>query len=75
MADLKYARFDKSATAKHFAECGGQINPLNARTLATEDHWRRRKVREAIEIKQTRAPMNLDEGGVHLSPIWDILLT
>lgn len=74
VADLKFARLDKSATARHFAACHGEMNPLDARTLATEGHWKRRKVREAIEIKQARSSINLDEGGVQLSPIWDILL-
>ena len=74
VADIKFARLDKSATARHFASCSGDMNPLDARTIATEGHWRRRKVREAIEIRQSRASINLDEGGLHLSPIWDILL-
>ena len=73
-ADIKFAREDKSATARHFSTCGGEMNPLDAKTLATEGHWKKRKVREAIEIKQSRASMNNDEGGVRLSPIWDILL-
>ena len=50
------------------------MNPLDAKTIATEGHWKKRKVREAIEIKQARSSLNLDEGGVRLSPIWDILL-
>ena len=74
VADLKFARLDKSATARHFAACGGEMNPLDAETLAIEGHWKRRKVREAIEIKQARASINNDEGGVRLSPIWDILI-
>ena len=76
VADIKHARLDKSATARHFSTCRGDLNPLTAKTLATEGHWKRRKVREAIEVKLTpQATMNLDEGGVRLSPIWDILLT
>ena len=58
------------------ALCRGDLNPLTAKTLAAEGHWKRRKVREAIEVKLTpQATINLDEGGVRLSPIWDILLT
>ena len=74
VADIKYARLDKSATARHAHECGGDMNPMEASTIATDTHWRRRKIREAIEIKQSRTNMNLDEGGLRLSPIWDILL-
>ena len=74
VADIKFARLDKSATARHFAACAGDMNPLDAKTIATEDHWRKRKIREAIEIRQSRSSINLDEGGLHLSPIWDILL-
>ena len=74
VADIKYARLDKSATARHVHDCRGNMNPLEASTIATDTHWRRRKIREAIEIKQSRANMNLDEGGLRLSPIWDVLL-
>ena len=74
VADIKYGRLDKSATARHVYECGGEMDPMKATTLATDDHCRRRKIREAIEIKQSRTNMNLDEGGLRLSPIWDILL-
>ena len=74
VADIKFDRRDKSVTARHFAACEGEMNPLDAKTIATEGHWKKRKVREAIEIKQARSSLNLDEGGVRLSPIWDILL-
>ena len=50
------------------------MNPFEAKTLAIEGHWKRRKIREAIEIRQLRPSMNLDSGGVQLSPIWDIVL-
>ena len=53
----------------------GDLNPLTAKTIATEGHWKRRKVREAIEVKLVQNNVNLDEGGIRLSPIWDILLT
>ena len=68
-------RLDKPATARHFSTCGGDLNPIVAKTIATEGHWKRRKVREAIEVKPVQNNMNLDEGGIRLSPIWDILLT
>ena len=74
VADIKFARCDKSATARHFETCCGMINPMAAKTLALESHWKRRKVREAIEIRQTRPTMNLDVGNISLSPIWDIVL-
>ena len=74
VADIKFGRTDKSATAKHFASCGGSLNPLDAKTLAIENRWKRRKFREAMEIKQSGSSMNQDQGGLRLSPIWDILL-
>ena len=73
-ADIKHGRCDTSATARHFGTCGGDLNPFEARTLAIERHWKKRKIREAIEIRQLRPSMNLDSGGVQLSPIWDIVL-
>ena len=73
-ADIKFARTDKSATARHFETCGEDMDPLAAKTLALEGHWKRRKIREAIEIRQLRPSINQDVGTVTLSPIWDSIL-
>ena len=40
VSDIKFARGDKSATAKHFETCGGSMDPLSAKTLALESHWK-----------------------------------
>lgn len=74
IADMKFARTDKSATAKHFETCGGNMNPLDGKVLALECHWKKRKIREAIEIRELRPSINLDIGTVTLSPIWDVVL-
>ena len=74
IADIKFARTDKSATARHFETCGEDMDPLAAKTLALEGHWKRRKIREAIEIRQLRPSINQDVGTVTLSPIWDSIL-
>ena len=74
VADIKFARSDKSATASHFETCTGNMDPMTSKTLALEGHWKRRKVREAIEISQVRPSINRDDGNIKLSPIWDIVL-
>ena len=74
IADIKFARTDKSATARHFETCCEDMDPLAAKTLALEGPWKRRKIREVIEIRQLRPSINQDVGTVTLSPIWDSIL-
>ena len=47
---------------------------MEAKTLACESNWRKRTVREAIEIKEKDPYMNRDIGKFALSPIWDFTL-
>ena len=52
IADLKYGRVDTSPLAQHWLKCRKNFDPSSATTLATENNWYRRIVREAIEIRQ-----------------------
>ena len=69
--DIQHKRAQKSALARHRNDCDRAIQPLNARTLAVENNWRKRTVREAIEIRQKDPYMNRDVGKFSLSAIWD----
>ena len=72
--DIQHGRVQKSAPARHASECDGAMRPMEAKTLAVERHWRKRTVREAIEIKARDPFMNRDVGKFDLSPIWDFPL-
>ena len=75
IADVKHGRIDTSATAQHTYSCNKNFKPRLAKTLAVKSNWKRRTVREALEIKVHRASMNRGVGKVTISPIWDIALT
>ena len=72
--DIQHGRVQKSAPARHARECDREIHPKEAKTLACESNWRKRTVREAIEIKEKDPYMNRDIGKFALSPIWDFTL-
>ena len=72
--DIQHGRALKSAPARHAHECNAEIRPMEAKTLANESNWRKRIVREAIEIKEKDPYMNRDVGKFALSPIWDFTL-
>ena len=72
--DIQHGRVQKSAPARHARECDREIHPMEAKTLACESNWRKRTVREAIEIKEKDPYMNRDIGKFALSPIWDFTL-
>ena len=72
--DIEYGRVLKSAPARHSQGCDKEMRTLEAETLAHESNWRKRTVREAIEIKEKDPFMNRDVGKFSLSPIWDFPL-
>ena len=74
IADVKHGRTDTSATAQHVYSCNKDLNPREAKTLAIEQNWRRRTIREALEIKVHKSAMNRGVGKATISPIWDIAL-
>ena len=72
--DIQYGRVQKSAPARHSSECDKEMRPMEATILAHESNWKKRTVREAIEIKEKDPYMNRDVGKFGLSPIWDFTL-
>ena len=74
IADVKHGRTDTSATAQHAYSCDRSLNIREAKTLAIDRNWRRRTIREALEIKIHNSAMNRGVGKVTISPIWDIAL-
>ena len=47
---------------QHCLTTGHSVSKNNTRVLSREQEWRRRKVKEAIYIKQQGATMNRDQG-------------
>jgi hypothetical protein len=60
---------DKSALAEHHLVTGHRIDFGGAKTIAVEDRWWRRKIREAIEIEKEPRVLNRDSGAP-LSRSW-----
>ena len=51
-----------SALYEHCENTGHTFDPKNTKVLATEDIHLKRRVKEAIQIKQMRPTLNRDEG-------------
>ena len=62
-----------SALHEHITTTGHSISPGNTKILTSEDHTLKRKVKEAIKIKQRRPTLNRDEG-LELPNIYSALL-
>jgi len=62
-----------SAIYEHCKQTGHKIDPNKTRVLTSEEHLWKRKVKEAIEIKQRRPSLNRDEG-LELPRVYDSLL-
>ena len=73
-ADMVHGRTKTSATAHHAYQCKKDIDPLNAKILASERNWKKRTVREAIEIREHKSILNRGVAKFSLSPIWDLAL-
>ena len=63
-----------SAIYEHCEGEGHKIRPENTKVLMSEDNFWKRKVKEAIEIRQRRPSLNRDEG-LELPRAYDSLLT
>ena len=75
VADIKHGRCDTSPLANHWMNCKKDFDPSKAVTLAIENDWCRRIVRESIEIRQCSASLNQGVGKFSLNPIWDGVLS
>ena len=63
-----------SAINEHCQNTGHQIDWKNVRILGKEDHWMKRKIKEAIEIRRKKPSLNRDQGW-DLPPIFCNLLS
>ena len=47
-------KWDNSGATEHTLTCHGQFNWIHPKTIAREKDYRKRKIREALEIKQAK---------------------
>ena len=47
-------KWDNCEAAKHSLKCHRQFNWIHPKTIDREDDYRKRKIREALEIKKTK---------------------
>ena len=47
-------KWDNSGAAEHSLTCHGQFNWVHPKTIARENNYRRKKIREALEIKKAK---------------------
>ena len=71
--DIKHERLRTSALAERSSKTKHQVCLEDAKIIAREDHYYRRKVREALEIKKHPKNLNRD-GGYEISDSWRPLL-
>ena len=62
-------KWDSSGATEHTLICDGQFNWIHPKTIARENDYRKRKIREALEIKKTKynkktKVLNRDEGNL-----------
>ena len=62
-------KWDKSGATKHILTCHGHFNWIHRKTIARENDYRKRKIREALEIKKAKynkkiKVLNRDEGNL-----------
>ena len=74
--DVCKGRWSNSGLAEHTQTCENEFDFENACTLAIEPDYRRRKIREALEIRlQGIAPIaNRDRGNIMKSESWNAIL-
>ena len=63
-----------SAIGEHIESTGHDIYPNDIKVLDTEQTWLRRKIKEALYIKEHQPELNRDRG-YELAPIYDHLVS
>ena len=77
--DLSHKRWKASGLAEHAETCSAGIKWSEAETLCVEPDYRKRKIREALEIQRFQcgprydSGMNRDEGNIVKSTSWKAL--
>ena len=78
--DVFHGRWEKSGLTEHAKNCNEVFDFESAKTLATEGNYRKRKIREALEIRRNETgprqalATNKDRGNVLKSETWNFLL-
>ena len=72
-------KWEISGATEHCLECHGQFNWISPKTLSTEQPYHRRKKKESLEIKKTKANkrrkvLNRDEGNLVKTYTWTPLV-
>ena len=68
-ADIIHNRTKKSALAEHSHNTSHHICMEKASLIAKEDHYYKRRVREALEIEKMDKTLSKDDG-LKLSELW-----
>ena len=72
-ADLRRERSSKSALAEHVHSSSHYICIEDVKLVRKEDHYLKRKIKEAIEIEKRKNNLNRDDG-LKLSNTWKPLI-
>ena len=72
-------KWDNSGGTEHTLTCLHQFNWIHPKTIAREDDYKKRKIREALEIKKAKfnqkiKVLNRDEGNLVKTNTWTPLL-
>ena len=72
-------KWDNSRATEHTLICHGQFNWIHPKTIDRESGYRKRKIRESLEIKKAKfnkkiKVLNRDEGNLVKTNIWTPLL-
>ena len=72
-------KWDNSGETEHSLTCLGQFNWIHPKTIARENDYRKRKTREALEIKKAKyikkiKVLQRDEGNLVKTNTWTSLL-
>lgn len=77
--DIFHGRWKQSGAAEHASKCDDSFNFDGARTIAIEANYRRRKIREALEIRRTARTgstiVNREAGNICTTNAWNVLLS
>jgi hypothetical protein len=76
LADIKYARTEKSAVASHIWLSDGahQIQKDNIKVIEEEPRWYHRNFKEALWIQKTGTQAMNQDGGWKINPVWSSLI-
>jgi len=77
-SDIFHGRWGNSGASKHAETCTDEFKWEEAKTLAVENNYKKRKIRESLEIRLHRRStvpvLNRELGNVLTNNQWDVLL-